>query len=886
MNRLPASVGGAPVISVRSGSVSVHVRRFVAVIAGAVLLLASLPTVAAFHDSSGGGSAPAEPPVGLTEELGGHLLVSEVMTGGASASDEFIELYNPEPTTLPLEGLEVIYVTASGGTITRKATWASGGPSVPAGAHVLLANAAGIFASIADVTYVNGLAATGGSVAIRILGASSAIDAAGWGNATNTWLEGSPAVAAAAGHSIERLPGGSGGSGQDSDQNSVDFVEIAAPDPQNSLSPPIPVATPAPTVSPSDSPTPSASSSPTAPVTPEPTTGASATPAPSATATSTPSSSLQPTVSPSPSIHPMTVAAARALADGTTVLVEGTTLTDSTFADGGGYLADATGGIAILLSDGSFPRGVTIRVSGVLDDRFSQRTIRADASGVMVVGPSVDPAQQQSATGSVGEALEGELIEVSGIIASARTVLTTGVALDLDDGSGAIRVLVGNATGIDTAGWIRGASLHLRGVVGQRDSSGTGTTGYRVQPRDASDVVSLLPPTTPSPSPRSSASASPTPPGDPSLLSIAAARLAPFNARVTVRGIVTLPSDLADEGTAAIQDSSGAILLRLGDEAGSLRLGELVEVFGTRSTKTGMETIRIVEAARHLGSQAQPSPRRRGTGALGEPDEAVLVVVRGAVATSPRRTSANNVYFDVDDGSGPLRVFVAPEAGIDTDAVLIGSWLEVEGVLGQETTGHLPDRGYRLWPRSEGDLKIVSAATGGTTTGGTSSGGLSDAGTSTPAGSGSIAGGPTYAGDASDRPVAQQGVPRLALAVPTPSARPALPHIPQADPARSDPSPVPASAGLLLLGGLLLGGAGVATGPPGLARRLLGALRERFRSAPVTDEDPEGRWQTEPALPRLVPLTILDTPSMGAAPADARGGAAARMDGGRILPPT
>jgi uncharacterized protein YdeI (BOF family) len=885
MNRLPASVGGAPVISVRSGSVSVRVRRLVAVIAGAVLLLATLPTATAFHDWSGATSAPSEPPVVLSEEPDGHLLVSEVMTGGASASDEFIELYNPQPIALPLEGLEVIYVTASGGTITRKATWASGGPSVPAGAHVLLANAAGVFASIADLTYVNGLAATGGSVAIRILGASSAIDAAGWGNATSPWLEGTPAVAAAAGHSIERLPGGSGGSGQDSGQNSIDFVEITAPDPQNSLSPPIPVATPAPTLSPSGSPTLSPSSSPTAPVTPEPTTGASATPTLSATATSTPSPSLQPTVAPTPSAEPMTVAAARALPDGATVLVEGTTLTDSTFADGGGYLADATGGIAILLSDNSFPRGVTIRVSGVLDDRFSQRTIRADASGVTVVGASVDPAPQQCATGAVGEALEGELIEVSGTIASAQTVLTTGIAVDLDDGSGAIRILVGDATGVDTAGWIRGAALHLRGVVGQRDSSGTGTSGYRVQPRDTSDVVSLVPPTTPSPSPSSSASASPTPPGDPALLSIAAARLAPFNAKVRVRGIVTLPSDLADEGIAAIQDSSGAILLRLGDEAGSLQLGDLVEVFGTRSTMTGMETIRIVEAARHLGSQAQPSPRRRATGALGEPDEAVLVVVRGAVAISPRRTSANNVYFDVDDGSGPIRVYVAPEANIDTDAVLIGSWLEVEGVLGQETTGRLPDRGYRLWPRTDGDLQIISAASG-SSTGGSSTGGMSGAGTSTPAGSGSIAGGPTFAGSTSDHPVAQQGVPRLALAVPTPSARAALPHIPQAAVAQRDASPVPASAGLLLLGGLLLGGAGVATGPPGLARRLLAALRERFRTSPAADEEPEGRWQAEPALPRLVPLTVLDSPSMGAAPDDARGVGAARADGGRILPPT
>ena len=54
----------------------------------------------------------------------------------------------------------------------------------------------------------------------------------------------------------------------------------------------------------------------------------------------------------------MTIALARAQADGALVTVEGAAMTDSAFADGGGYLADGTAGIAVLLSDGSFPRGV------------------------------------------------------------------------------------------------------------------------------------------------------------------------------------------------------------------------------------------------------------------------------------------------------------------------------------------------------------------------------------------------------------------------------------------------------------------------------------------------------------------------------------------------
>ncbi|HET7530839.1 MAG TPA: hypothetical protein VFJ98_07765, partial [Mycobacteriales bacterium] len=52
-----------------------------------------------------------------------HIVVSEVVTGGASASDELIELYNPASGPRSLDGLELVYVSASGATISRRAIW-------------------------------------------------------------------------------------------------------------------------------------------------------------------------------------------------------------------------------------------------------------------------------------------------------------------------------------------------------------------------------------------------------------------------------------------------------------------------------------------------------------------------------------------------------------------------------------------------------------------------------------------------------------------------------------------------------------------------------------------------------------------------------------------
>ncbi|HEY8921169.1 MAG TPA: lamin tail domain-containing protein [Candidatus Limnocylindria bacterium] len=694
------------------------------------VLAIAIDHAVAFPLAQGGGATTAP-----LVEATGHLVVSEVMTGGASASDEFVELYNPSSTMLPLEGLELVYVTASGATVTRKASWAAGAPGIPRGAHLLLANSAGIFAGLADVAYANGLAATGGSVALRVIGAATAIDAVGWGSATSTWLETRPAPAPAAGSSLERLPGASLGSGQDTNDNLIDFVIQSAPDPQNSGSPPIPVPSDSPVQT--GSPAPSGSAEPSASQTTEPsvepsltgTPAASATATPSATVTprptATPAPTATPTPTPSPTAAPLSIGDARSQADGTTVTVEGVTLTASDFTDGGGYLVDATGGIAVLVSDGTFGRGQRLRVTGTIDDRYAQRTIRATADAITNMGVGSEPLAADTPTGSIGEGTEGRLVEVSGLIISSVTTLSTGLAWDLDDGSGAIRILVGTATAIDTSTWVRGVGLRLIGVVGQRDSSGTGTSGFRIQPRETADLLTVEPIATPSPTPTPQPTATPTPSGSPSpsatptpgsrLVSIADARAATAGTHLRIRGVVTAPSGLIDTGSAVVQDATAGILVRLGTDVGSLSLGQLVELDGTRATKTGMLSLRVATPPVQLGTQAEPEPMRRATGALGESQEARLVIVRGSISTAISRPRGGNVSFAIDDGSGPIRVTISSRSGISDGSLTRGAWLELRAVLAQETTGSAPSSGYRLWPRVASDLRVIAAPVAGST---------------------------------------------------------------------------------------------------------------------------------------------------------------------------
>ena len=219
------------------------------------------------------------------------LVVSEVQTGGASASDEFVEVANQGAAPADLLGLEVIYATASGSTVTRKATWATSTILDP-GRRFLLGNSSGVFGPVADAMYSGGLAATGGAIALRVVG-GVVIDALGWGDATNVYVEGAVASAPAAGSSLERTPGGAAGNATDTNDNAHDWFVQLEPSPQGRSAPPVPTpGTPSPTSAPTPTSTPAPSVTPAPTVTPAP--------SPTPTPTATPNATASPAETPAP----------------------------------------------------------------------------------------------------------------------------------------------------------------------------------------------------------------------------------------------------------------------------------------------------------------------------------------------------------------------------------------------------------------------------------------------------------------------------------------------------------------------------------------------------------------------------------------------------------
>lgn len=184
-----------------------------------------LPPIAP-SGGDGGGSAPADLATGCSAAE--HVVVNEVQTtGSASASDEFIELFNPCAKPVDLSNWTLVYHSAANNGDSPILTLANG-QIIAGGGYLLFATTVYTGAAKADQTYgaTGKLAQAGGGIGLRNT-IATLIDSVGWGTATNNFVEGKAASAPAAGQSIARTPNGA-----DSDHNNVDFAVAATPTPR------------------------------------------------------------------------------------------------------------------------------------------------------------------------------------------------------------------------------------------------------------------------------------------------------------------------------------------------------------------------------------------------------------------------------------------------------------------------------------------------------------------------------------------------------------------------------------------------------------------------------------------------------------------------------
>lgn len=181
------------------------------------------------------------------------VVISEFRTRGPNgANDEFIELYNNSDSPVSIAGWKLRGSNNSGSISTRLTI--AGGTTIPAHCHFLATHTGYSGAVAGDQLYSSGITNDGG-IALT-LPDDSIVDQIGLstGSAFREGTHLAP-LASDADVSYERRPGGSVGSGQDTNDNFTDFVFLTPSQPQNLSS----VPAPGPDPSPSPSPTPSAS---------------------------------------------------------------------------------------------------------------------------------------------------------------------------------------------------------------------------------------------------------------------------------------------------------------------------------------------------------------------------------------------------------------------------------------------------------------------------------------------------------------------------------------------------------------------------------------------------------------------------------------------------
>ena len=451
--------------------------------------------------------------------------------------------------------------------------------------------------------------------------------------------------------------------------------------------------------------------------------------------------------------------------DGTEVTIEGTLTTALGAIDSArdGFVQDLTAGIAIRLEAAlatPYTPGTTVTATGTIGSYFSLRTLVVKASDITPTGTATLPEPLGISTGSAGEGLEGLRVIVSGLVTEAPSTLADGLGVTVDDGSGPIRTVISDAA-LAGAAIGTGDSITVTGPLGQRDSTGTGTAGYRIHatqdgelsvappspppsaspdpmpsvdpgpspssdpfptptPEPSSSPTPAPSPTatpgptpapspSPTPSPTPGASSSPTPVGP---LSISDARRRPIGTVVAVSGVVTAEAGrLGTPPLIAIQDVSTGIVVRLPDGVPGPVRGTIVQVRGPLADPYGQLELRPATGGFvAIGVGLVPPPTAIDATSLGEASEGRIVSTTGVVQARPSRSTSGDISLDLRGTNGTVRLSADGSSGLTPDSFVVGATYDVVGIAGQRASRKGVLDGYRIWVRDVRDLHRHSGA--------------------------------------------------------------------------------------------------------------------------------------------------------------------------------
>ena len=178
---------------------------------------------------------------------------------------------------------------------------------------------------------------------------------------------------------------------------------------------------------------------------------------------------------------------------------------------------------------------------------------------------------------------------------------------------------------------------------------------------------------------------------------IAKARRQALGTTVTVRGTVTVPTDAFDPGFAVQQGNAGIYVL---DSLGAPRaIGDDVEITGTLVDSFGLLAIQPTAVA-SLGNGKRVKPHKQRTGSVGEATEGRLLELDGTMVGDLVDDSPFGFKLDIDDGSGPIQIFLFPGTGISTAGLVDGASIHVVCFSNQF------DVFFECDPRRPADLQV------------------------------------------------------------------------------------------------------------------------------------------------------------------------------------
>ncbi|MDZ7844193.1 MAG: lamin tail domain-containing protein [Anaerolineales bacterium] len=169
-----------------------------------------------------------------------RIVISEVMAADQGNNDyEFIELYNSSrDAPFDLKGMTLWYQLEEGEKERILYRWTET-TLVPPRGHYLLGKKGQDYQTVVDVYFDLPLAASRGGLILRA-GDDQPVDSLAWGDNPQKYGEGDQARALERGFSLERKPGGTEGSGQDTEDNRADFQFKQNPQPQGTADDPTP----------------------------------------------------------------------------------------------------------------------------------------------------------------------------------------------------------------------------------------------------------------------------------------------------------------------------------------------------------------------------------------------------------------------------------------------------------------------------------------------------------------------------------------------------------------------------------------------------------------------------------------------------------------------